>query len=73
MSALENLAAALNDVRSAVALGVEKIRQLAHDLAVARSESAESVVVDRIAAELHATADQLRIALAGSDENQNQA
>jgi len=73
MSALENLAAALNDVRSAVALGVEGMRQLAHDLAVARSEAADSVLIDRIAAELHSTADQLRVALAGSDENQPQA
>lgn len=68
MSALENLTAAFNDVRSAVALGVEKIRLLAHELAIARATAADAAVIEQIAAELHATADQLRVALATSDQ-----
>lgn len=68
MSAIDNLTAAFNDVRAAVALGVEKIRQLAHDLAVARASAADAALIEQIAAELHATADQLRIAVA-SDPN----
>ncbi|WP_036282780.1 hypothetical protein [Methylocystis sp. ATCC 49242] len=73
MSALDNLTAAFNDVRSAVALGVERIRQLAQDLAIARASAADAAVIDQIAAELHATADQLRIALATVDHAQPHA
>ncbi|PPD44489.1 MAG: hypothetical protein CTY15_07200 [Methylocystis sp.] len=73
MTSLDNLTVAFNDVRAAVALGVEKIGQLAHELAVSRTEAAEAAVVDQIAAELHAAADQLRIALAAVDQNLPQA
>lgn len=64
MSAIDNLSAAFNDIRAAVALGVEKIRQLAIDLAIARASAADAALIEQIAAELHATADQLRIAIA---------
>lgn len=70
MSSLENLTAAYNDMQSAVALGVEKIAQLAHDLGVARSQAADAAFIDQVAANLHATADQLRRALAAVDQNQ---
>ena len=68
MSAIDNLTAAFDDVRAAVALGGEKIRQLAQDLTLARASAADTARIDQIAAELHATADQLRIAVA-SDPN----
>ncbi len=69
MSSLDNLTAAFNDVQSAVALGVEKIAQLAHDLGVARAQAADSAVIDQITTNLHAAADQLRVALATIDQN----
>lgn len=68
MPALETLAAAFHDVRSAVELGVQKIAQLSQDLAEARAEAANGAVIEQIAAELHATADQLRLALAAADQ-----
>lgn len=64
MPAVENLTAAFNDLRSAVTLSVEKMRQLAQELAAARASAAETALIEQIAAELHATADQLRIAIA---------
>jgi len=70
MTALDNLTAAFNDVKAAVALGVEKIRLLAQDLAIARAMAADAAVIDQIAAEMHATADQLRNALATADQTQ---
>ena len=73
MSAIDNLTAAFNDVRSTVAAAVERIQYLAHDLAYARAEAADVAAVEQIAAELHATADQLRGALAASDPAQPQA
>jgi len=73
MSALDNLAAALNDVRTTVTAAVERIQYLAHDLAYARAEAAEAAAIEQIAAELHATADQLRGALAAADQTQPQA
>lgn len=68
MSALDNLTIAFNDVRMTVSAAVERIQYLAHDLAYARAEAAEAAAVEQIAAELHATADQLRAALAASGE-----
>jgi hypothetical protein len=68
MASLDNLTAALNDVRSAVALSVEKIQRLANDLALARAEAANSAAIEQIAAVLHSTADQLRSAIASSDQ-----
>ena len=73
MSALETLAAAFNDVRSAAALGAQKIAQQSHDLATARAAAVDAAVIEQIAAELHATADQLRLALAAADETPAQA
>lgn len=68
MPALDNLVAAYNDVRSAIALAAEKIRHLAHDLAVAHAHAADAAAIEQIAAELHATADQLRMAIAAADQ-----
>ncbi|WP_457795725.1 hypothetical protein [Methylocystis sp. S23] len=73
MSAIDNLAAAFNDVRATVVAAVERIQYLTHDLAYARVEAADAAAVEQIAAELHATADQLRGALAASDPTQPQA
>lgn len=73
MSALDNLTAAFNDVRTTVSATVERIQYLAHDLAYARAEAADAAAVEQIAAELHATADQLRAALAASGETQPHA
>lgn len=64
MPAIENLTAAFNDLRSAVTLSVEKMRQLAQELASSRASAAEAALIEQIAAELHATADQLRSAIA---------
>lgn len=67
MNALANLTAAFDDIRAAVFLGVERIRQLSHELAAARAEVADANDIEQIATELHATADQLRRALAAVD------
>jgi hypothetical protein len=63
MSALDDLSAAFNDVKSAVALGVDKIKRLAGDLAAAHVAS-DTAAIEQIASDLHATADQLRAVVA---------
>lgn len=73
MPALDNLAAAFNDVRTVAAAAVERIHYLAHDLAYARASAVDAAVVDQMAADLHATADQLRAAIAAADQSLPQA
>lgn len=63
MPPIENLNVALNDMRGAVAACVERIRQLAHDLALARAAAAEAALIEQIATELRATAEHLRAAV----------
>jgi hypothetical protein len=73
MASLDSLTAALNDVRSAVALSIEKIQRLTNDLAIAKSEAANAAAVEQIASVLHGAADQLRAAITSSDQTQNRA
>ena len=68
MSALDDLTAAFNDVKSAVASGVDKIRQLAGDLAAAHAAN-DAATIEQIAADLHTTADQLRNVVAPPSES----
>jgi hypothetical protein len=69
MPALDNLSAAFNDVRMVVAAAVERIQYLTHDLAHARGEAADAAAVEQMAVDLHATADQLRAAIATADQS----
>jgi hypothetical protein len=69
MPALDALTEAFNDVRTAIAAAVERIQHLAHDLAYARGEAADAAAIQQMAADLHATADQLRAAIAATDQS----
>lgn len=73
MTTLDNLTTAFNDVRVTAAAAVERIQYLTHDLSHARNEAGDLAAIEQIAAELHATADQLRAAIALADQNQSQA
>ncbi len=73
MSSLDNLAAVCADLQAVVALGVQRIQSLAHDLAAARTQPADPGTIDQISAALHASAEQLRSALAATDPSQPQS
>jgi hypothetical protein len=68
MAALENLTAAFNNIHVTVGAAVERIQYLAHDLAYARAEAADSAAVEKMASDLNAVAEQLRAALAAIDQ-----
>lgn len=63
MTAIDDLTSAFNEVRAAVADGVAKIQELAAALSAAHAGS-ETATIEHIAADLHATAEQLRVAVA---------
>lgn len=64
MTALDQLAAAFEEVRNAAALAADRMHHLAQDLAIARAEAADAGGVSRMAADLRAMAEQLRAAVA---------
>lgn len=73
MSTLDNLTAAVNDMRALVAAAIDRIQNLSHTLAYAQTETADAAAIAQIAAELQAAADQLRGALSAPDPNQPHA
>lgn len=63
MTAIDDLTSAFNEVKAAVADGVAKIQELAAALSAAHADD-ETATIEQIAGDLHATAEQLRIAVA---------
>jgi hypothetical protein len=72
MQALDDLTAAFEDMRATAGAAAEHIHYLVHDLAAARAEAADAAALAKMAADLRATADALRAALAAIGQAQPQ-
>ncbi|WP_363346131.1 hypothetical protein [Methylocystis echinoides] len=73
MSALNRLAAIVDDLRSLIGVAADHIQNLSHSLAYAQAQAADAAAIEQIANDLQATADQLRGALTAVDQSQTQA
>ncbi len=70
MTALENLNAAVNDLRMMVGAATDRIQNLTQTLANAHADSADAATIEQLSAELQSATDQLRSALVASAQAQ---
>ncbi len=68
MPALDHLTAVVDDLRTLIAAAADRIQNLSHSLAYAHAQAADAAAIEQIAAELQASADQLRGAVAAADQ-----
>lgn len=71
MSSIDRLTAAVDDMRALVAAGVAHMQNLSAALAHAHTQATEAAAVEQLAADLQASADQLRGALAALAQHPN--